>query len=123
MLLLTMLLTSGPVLACTSANMASATARDDTDMGHASVVKMSSAAHMDPRVSMAPGEGLKLRTRQQDTLLSAALTERASPRPLPTPPAQAAPDTSAEHAYKPVAMLVAALALMLSIALRRTGKR
>lgn len=111
-------------------------------MHEAGVMQMTPASRLNPRGSIAPAEGLKLRMRQQDGVLSAylppaslaaqarstslpastdrsaALTERS---PL-TLPAKAAPD-DADHADKPLAMLAAALALMVSIALRRSGKR
>lgn len=128
-------------LACTAADMA---AHDAAEMHQAGVMHTTPAARLNPRGSIAPAEGLKLRMRQQDAVLSAYLppaslaaqaratslpastersaarTERSSPLTLP---AKAAPDDAANHTYKPLAMLAAALALMVSIALRRSGKR
>lgn len=135
-----LLISASSALACTQADMATG---HDTADGEAGMVHMTSAARLDTRAGMAPAEGLKLRTRQEETVLSAYLTPpslgsqvRPATRPASTErsaamterspaavPAQPRPDNSAEHAYKPVAMLAAALALMVTIALRRSGKR
>lgn len=141
--LLGMVTSAGSALACTAADMAASTGHEAAEMHDASMVQMTPAARLDARASMAPADGLKLRMRQQDSLLSAylppaSLGAQARPASLPTStdrsaalserpssslPAQPAPDTPAEHTYKPLAMLAAALALMVSIAVRRSGKR
>lgn len=88
----------------------------------------------------SPNQGLKLRTRHQNTvfqghLASASLAPPAVPvfrlaeaDPIPssdprTRGATQGHESSSAHSYQPLAMLGAALVLMISIALRRSGKR
>ena len=140
-LLLTVALLAGPAFACTAAD-AGPTTSAPLDSVEGGVVHMTPAARMSPTVGLGNAEGLKLRMRQHDTLLSAYMqpgqthpalradaepsrsTDRTNatlaPRAPVLTPSEASDDS---HAYKPVAMLVAALAVMVSIALRRGGKR
>lgn len=92
-LLVSMALWASPASACTEVG----------DAGRTATPTLNSA------------EGLKLRMRQPDAVRSASLTQ-------PPLALAAADETGDRHTYKPVAMLVAALALMVSIALRRSGK-
>lgn len=138
-----MTLSAGSALACTTAD-AGPTTPATLNSADGGVVQMTPAARMSPAVGLGSAEGLKLRMRQQDTVLSAYLpppsmtamnsraeaeprgnTERASANTVAqrTPALAAADDSADSHAYKPIAMLAAALALMISIALRRSGKR
>lgn len=124
--------------ACTAADAAHDVGDDQA------VVQMAPAARLDARLdartSMSSTEGLKMRLRPQDAVLSAyhppaSISAQARPAALPAsldrstaqaeraPPPQPAAETSEGHSYKPLAMLAAALAVMVSIALRRSGKR
>lgn len=139
---------AGSALACTAAN-AGPTAPAALNNADGAVRPSAPAARSNITVGLTNAEGLKLRLRQQDTVLSAylpppsvntmtavnALTD-AEPRRNPErergnadtlsqrlPVLAAAEDSADSHTSKPIAMLAAALALMASIALRRSGKR
>lgn len=109
-LLVGLVLLADSSLACTAsdAGTAASTALDSAEGG---VVQMTPAARMSPTVGLGNTAGLKLRIGQTQSL-----TQR-------TPVLAASENTADSPTYKPLAMLAAAVALMVSIALRRSGKR
>lgn len=109
-LLVGLVLLADSSLACTAsdAGTAASTALDSAEGG---VVQMTPAARMSPTVGLGNTAGLKLRIGQTQSL-----TQR-------TPVLATSENTADSPTYKPLAMLAAAVALMVSIALRRSGKR
>lgn len=131
LLLAGLMLAHGSALACTAAELHAAA----YDRGALSAAEADSAAATSGTARMSlnqgPNQGLKLRTRHQDTVFQGHLpsTSLASPadpiqssNPRTPRPAQAEESVSATS-NKPLAMLAAALVVMVSIALRRSGKR
>ncbi len=101
---------AGAAAAC----MAAGAAHDVGD-DHIGVVQLLSAYH--PPASM--------RAQARPATLPASLDPspaQAQRKPPPLPASETS-ETSDGHAYKPLSMLAAALALMVSIALRRSRKR